>query len=144
MAGLVIIDQWTKILALERLSPIGSIDLTPFLALTYVENRGVSFGLMQGVGNRVLLAVNFLFTIAIYFYWRKKERDGSLKRWESWGLVLVLAGALGNIMDRILRGYVIDFVDFKVWPVFNVADSCISTGVALYLLGTLLARRTAR
>ncbi len=142
-AVIVLADQWSKALVVGRLSLAGSLDIAPFLAFTYVENRGISFGMMQGVGNGPLLAVNLVFTAIIYFYWRRRDLAGALNNWESRGLVLILSGAIGNNIDRILRGCVIDFVDLKVWPVFNIADSAISIGVAFYLLGSLLSRRRA-
>ena len=139
VAVLVLLDQAIKVAVKRWLEPVGEIGLLPFLSLTYVENVGVSFGLMQSVGNRILLAFNMAATAGIYFYWRQRLFEGTLKALESWGFAFILAGAIGNILDRMHYGYVIDFVDFRVWPVFNLADSLISIGVGIYLFSSLLA-----
>ncbi|MDE2237203.1 MAG: signal peptidase II, partial [Elusimicrobia bacterium] len=64
-----------------------------------------------------------------------KDKDA----WTRWGLLLVLGGALGNLYDRLAYGFVVDFIDLRVWPVFNVADSCISVGAACLMLGLWLS-----
>ncbi|MBI4668488.1 MAG: signal peptidase II [Elusimicrobia bacterium] len=146
---LVMLDQLSKVLAYKRLAAHDSIRLTRYFHLTYVENTGISFGMMQGTGNRLLLVMNILLTAAIYVFWRKRRTQISppkadpppAENFDSWGLILILAGAFGNILDRLIRGYVVDFLDFKVWPVFNLADAMITAGVALYLWSAIRARR---
>ncbi|MBI4369717.1 MAG: signal peptidase II [Elusimicrobia bacterium] len=144
VGALILADQAIKILVKRFLEPVGMIELLPFLSLTYVENPGVSFGLMQDAGNKWLLIVNLAATAAIYVYWRRRMRAGTFHVLETWGLALILAGALGNIFDRLHYGYVVDFVDFKVWPVFNLADSLISIGVGCYLASSLSAWKRSR
>lgn len=108
--------------------------------LTLVENTGVAFGLFRGQGLAVTLA-----TLAVLggLGWsalrspRQRERPG---RWTVLGLGLILGGALGNLIDRARLGAVVDFLDFRVWPVFNVADSCITVGAALVALQLLRKR----
>ncbi len=120
------------------------IELLPFFDLTWVENRGVSMGFLTASDEFMRWAL-VLITSAIALFvavwlWREKRRD------DAWGLALVLGGALGNILDRIRFGYVVDFMDlhFGDWRpflVFNIADAAITIGVLLLLLRALLTRK---
>lgn len=132
---LVIADQLTKVLAIRYLMPVGSVAIFSFFHLTYVENTGISFGMMRETSNVFFIAVNSLLTAGLYAYWRKHRH---------WGLMLILAGALGNLLDRFIRGYVVDFLDFRVWPVFNIADSLITVGVAFYILSAFQRTRQSQ
>ncbi|MBV7257625.1 signal peptidase II [Pacificimonas sp. WHA3] len=140
IAGIVLLlDQLTKwlmvsVIELERL---GSIPLIPSLNLTWVENRGVAMGLLDAGGSdisRWLLVVLTAGISAAVIWWINSERD----RADLFAMSLILGGAIGNIIDRVRLGYVIDFVHFYVaeWSfyVFNVADAAISIGVGLLLL----------
>jgi len=123
-------DQATKIAAAHFLAPAGSIPVASFFSLTYVENTGVSFGMLEGLGNWPLLGLNAALTTGLLVFYLKRRREWPLVPRAA--LIAVLAGALGNLLDRICRGCVIDFLDFHFWPVFNVADSCISAGALAY------------
>jgi signal peptidase II len=123
------------------------IDLTNFFALRWVENRGVSMGFLTAsdeVTRWLLVAMTSAIALFVAIWlWREKRRD------DAWGLALVLGGALGNIVDRIRYGYVVDFLDlhFGEWRpflVFNVADAAITVGVLLLLLRALLTRKPKR
>ena len=135
-------DQATKLLICASLDPADSIPLIPsVLHLTYVQNTGAAFGLWRGYrGVFVLVSV----IIAAWVFLELLQRRD--RRWPiPLGLSLVLGGALGNLVDRVRVGYVIDFLDVRVWPVFNVADSAISVGVGLLLLSqTVFWRRRSR
>jgi len=120
------------------------IRLTDFFALNWVENRGVSMGFLTAsddVTRWLLVAMTTAIALFVAIWlWREKRRD------DAWGLALVLGGALGNIVDRIRYGYVVDFLDlhFGTWKpflVFNVADAAITVGVLLLLLRALLTRK---
>lgn len=124
--AVLILDQVTKMLTLKFLLPKGSVNILPFFNLTYVENTGSAFGLFQN-GNLFLIIVSFLI-LFLMFKWRKDIL--SLGNLAKYGYFMILAGALGNIFDRIIWGHVIDFLDFHVWPVFNLADSAICVGAA--------------
>jgi signal peptidase II len=111
----------------------------PMWAMRYVENEGAAWGLFQSLSERVR---NVFFTLVslsavafILVYYRKLRRE---QRYGQVALALLLSGAVGNFVDRLARGYVIDFIDWYArgwhWPTFNVADSCIVVGVALLLL----------
>lgn len=135
-------SKWVVMVALD-LGSKQQIEIAPVLALQFVPNRGVSMGALtaDSDGMRwllVLVTTAIALFVAIWLY-REKRRD------DAWGLALVLGGALGNIVDRIRLGYVVDFVDFHIgaWKpflVFNVADAAITVGVLLLLLRALLTR----
>lgn len=132
---LILIDQGTKLWALSSLKPIHNMTVVDgFLDLTFVENRGVAFGMFSGQRWFILLLTVLITAGLIYFYKtlpQKKEY-----RPVRWSLILVLAGAVGNIIDRMFRGYVVDFFEFTFfeWPVFNVADIYVVVGVILLAL----------
>lgn len=138
-AGVLLLDQLTKELALRRLDPLGAVEVTPFFNLVLVWNRGVSFGFLGGAGAVApwLLAALALGISALLAVWLRRERR-PLPRLALW---LVLAGALGNVVDRARFGAVVDFLDFHAagyhWPAFNVADSAIVVGAGLLLLDGL-------
>lgn len=143
LAGLVVVlDQLTKRLAEDRLerSGIRSVPVPvigDYLRLTYVQNRGAAFGLLQDQTTFfVLVGVIVIGVIAASY--RYLPRSGFRLHL---ALGLQLGGALGNLLDRIRQGYVVDFVDFGYrsnwWPVFNVADSAIVVGVALLALNAM-------
>jgi signal peptidase II len=146
IAALVFLaDQLTKywILAIVRLPERGYIDVLPVFRLTYVENIGVSMGLFRAnsdIGRWALVAVTGLIAAAVAVWiTREKARTDVL------ALGLVLGGALGNIVDRVRFGYVVDFLHFfwgdRSFWVFNVADAAITAGVLLLLYRALVAER---
>ena len=120
----------------RALGPFARIQLAPFMDLVMVWNRGVSYGLFQAgglTGTIVLVAFSLVAVVALS--WWLKSAD----RWLlGWGLGLVIGGALGNVIDRILYGAVADFFHFHAfgydWYVFNVADAAITVGVMALLL----------
>ncbi len=134
---LLLIDRVTKRLTLAFL--IGKdIALLPYLHLNYVENTGAAFGMMQG-GNILLIVVTLLILGYMIKNWNDLTSYGPLVKW---GLVLILGGALGNLYDRITLGFVVDFIDLRVWPVFNAADSFITIGGVMLAWAFLFPRKT--
>jgi signal peptidase II len=124
------LDQLTKFLISKSLSLNQSILIIKGLFhLTLVHNRGAAFGLLK---NQIILLIltSFFAVLLIYFNLKKSGTDKKLSIYKL-SLSLILAGALGNLIDRVCFGYVIDFLDFRVWPVFNIADSAISIGAIL-------------
>ncbi len=99
------------------------------LHLTLVYNAGIAFGFFRGHQNLLLI----LISISLAFLFFGGRRVHSSKRPLDWALALILGGALGNWIDRIRFGAVIDFLDFRIWPVFNLADSAITIGVFFYV-----------
>lgn len=116
----VILDQITKWIVVRNFAPGESIDLA-VVALHYVQNTGASFSLLPNA--IVFLTVFSSLVIAIIFFSYKKI-DTRYRLF----FAFVLAGAIGNFIDRFRLGYVVDFIDFKIWPVFNVADIFVSLG----------------
>ncbi|MBQ2924811.1 MAG: signal peptidase II [Anaerotignum sp.] len=132
---LILLDQGTKFWALASLKPIHNMTLVEgFMDLTFVENRGVAFGMFSGQRWFILLLTCVISLGLILFYraMPKKKEYFPLRI----SLVLVLSGAIGNIIDRMFRGYVVDFFEFTFfeWPVFNVADIYVVVGVILLAL----------
>jgi signal peptidase II len=127
--GLVLLDQITKYLVRTQMTIGESITVLPFLHITYVTNTGVSFGMFQGA-NTVFIVITFL-VLAGFVYWLIKNYR-TVSVWMRTAMLLIIAGALGNLIDRIALGSVVDFihVSYGAWyfPMFNVADSCISVG----------------
>ncbi len=132
---LVVLDQATKILALHHLAPLDTLPILPnVFHLTLVQNRGIAFGFFRNSG-MALFAVISLSLSALFvmsFYLKKFSRFGILS------LAFILGGACGNWLDRLRLGYVVDFLDFRIWPVFNLADTAISLGVGIYILQLML------
>jgi signal peptidase II len=136
--SVVLLDQITKFLAINFLQLNIPVPLIKnFLNLTLVYNRGAAFGFFQ---NQLLLFVLVsLFAIGLILY-NLKDRTNSIRLKIS--LSLILGGAAGNLIDRLRFGFVIDFLDLRVWPVFNLADSVI-TIAALLLTWELLFKKNA-
>lgn len=137
-ALLLLLDRATKVWALQDLAISGPVVLGKYLWLNYVENTGMAFGLFQN-GNAVLAVVMLLVIGYIIYSWKEIARYGA---WARWGAVLILTGALGNLYDRLTLGFVVDFIDLRVWPVFNAADSFITVG-AVFLGVSLLQKKPA-
>ena len=132
----IFLDQLTKYLALKFLELNTPVSLIKnFLYLTLVHNRGAAFGLFK---NQLLIFVLIsIFAIVLIFFCLKAKKNSLLSRL---ALSMILGGAIGNLIDRLRFGYVIDFLDFRVWPVFNLADSAI-TIAALFLTWELLLKK---
>ena len=119
---------------MERRLPLGdSISLLPWLSLTHVHNRGIAFSLLGSV-SWLLPAGIALTLLFMLFYNRARWTGGVLARP---ALALLAGGAIGNLVDRLRVGAVIDYVDLSVWPVFNLADVAVTLGAGLLVL-TLL------
>lgn len=129
-ALLFVLDQISKIWV-QRTLPMGaSVPLVaPFFYLTYVENPGAAFSVLSGhTWVSVLTTIGLCLLVLV-----KRNTIADRPQCFRWGISLVLAGATGNLVDRVRQGRVIDFLDVGFWPVFNIADSCIVVGVALIL-----------
>ena len=127
-------DQASKILAEIFLSSLSTLAIIRgFFHLTLVHNKGAAFGFLKG-GTYLFIIVTFFFLIAIISLLKNKQLFfkifglDSHDRTVRFALGLIFGGACGNLMDRLRFSYVIDFLDFRVWPVFNLADSAITIG----------------
>lgn len=140
-AAAILLDQLTKWLARGALwDPPRKLDLVGFLSLVPVQNEGISFGLFQSdtdSGRWVISGIAIAVAIGLGVWLSRLTRI-----FPAVALGLVIGGALGNVIDRIRLGWVIDFIDFHVaawhWPAFNVADSSIAVGVAMLVIDGLL------
>lgn len=139
-AAVLVLDRWTKNLAIEHLldSGVRSIPVVgDYLRLTYVENRGAAFGLFQEQTTFFILVGLIVIGVIIASYRYMPEPGWLLNIC----LGLQMGGAIGNLIDRIRVGYVVDFIDLGWWPVFNIADSAICIGVAGLALSVLFPER---
>jgi len=131
-AVIIAIDQATKYMVTSLMELGESIPVVNnFLYITYVRNPGAAFGMLpyQTLFFVIITAVVVAFII---FYYRTLSEDHF---WLRLGLALQLGGAIGNLIDRLRGGYVIDFINFTVWPpVFNIADSAIVVGIAIFII----------
>jgi signal peptidase II len=132
------LDQWTKHLVLRFISPEESRPVIPdFFNLVNVTNTGAAFGSFRNNNTFFIIISSIALLIVLVLLLRPRPRDV----WRDVSLALLLAGILGNLTDRLLYGHVIDFllVDLHIryadpWPAFNVADSCISIAVVLFII----------
>ena len=137
--GVLIVDQLSKHAIRSHYAFGQSRPVLPgVLHLTYHRNTGAAFGIFDGQ-NIALLGLSLLFILAMAVYlWRNGA--GSFGA----AFALILAGAIGNAVDRLRFGYVVDFIDMRVWPIFNMADSAITCGVFLVFFGVLRRRGKGR
>lgn len=131
VALLFLSDRLSKLLVQKFLAYKPSVEIFPFFSLTYAENTGAAFSVLQN-RNTFFIVVSLILIIILSALRRRISAHGPAA---GWGVIMVLGGALGNLYDRLALGFVVDFLDFRVWPVFNLADSFISAGVALMAWG---------
>ena len=141
----IVLDQASKLLVDHTMGLFESIPLIPLFQLTYVRNTGAAFSLLAQAGGWqrwFFIALSVTAGAAIAYWLKQLPKQ---RRWEAAAWALVLGGALGNLIDRIAYGYVIDFLDayYQQWhfPAFNVADSAITIGVAMLLIDAMLTAR---
>ena len=143
ISAVIALDQWSKWLVkssfnLYQSKPV----IQDFFHLTYVTNDGMAFGLAFPGGKHVLLVMTLLLTgFIVGLLWKEKEGHPLVK----YGLALILSGAIGNLIDRIIHGKVVDFMDFMIgdfhWYIFNVADSAVTIGMILFIYHSLLLEK---
>lgn len=131
------LDQASKILAVNNLEPYFSLAVFPYLNFTLMFNTGSAFSFLSNAGNWhvwFLLAFSFIMSVVILVWMVKTSKSEVL---QLTSLALILGGAVGNLVDRIHYGHVVDFIDVYYkqyhWPAFNLADSAILVGVVLFL-----------
>lgn len=146
VAGLVGCDHATKAAAESALRDHAALAVVPGVVdLSYTENHGVAFSALERMSIHppawALVALALAMTALVAAEWVRRRRAA----WpEHAGFALVVAGALGNAIDRIARGHVVDFIHVRYWPVFNVADILVVAGIALILLARARAARAAQ
>jgi signal peptidase II len=135
----IALDQYTKHVVMTTFVPGESRIVIPHvLWFTYVQNHSGAFGLF-GTRSWLLIAMA-VFVLGIF--WVSFRESAQHSRLVRIAFGAIVGGAVGNIADRVRLQYVIDFIDLRWWPVFNVADSCITIGVCLLVLATLVRERT--
>jgi len=137
---LVFLDKITKHLSEAYIRVSEGIRLLGFLNLVNVRNTGAAFGLFKGFGNLFFIILSVIaIGVIIYLLWKGKD--------EFIGLLLILSGAVGNLIDRVFLGYVRDFIDIHIgglhWPAFNLADSYLTIGIAYIILVPAIRGRRA-
>lgn len=139
--AIVILDQLTKKIILAKMALRDVVEVTSFFDIVHLHNYGAAFSFLHNAGGwqrYFLSAISILVSIVLPFYIKKNQHDIFL----AMGLTLVLGGAIGNLVDRLFLGYVVDFVSLHIddvfyWPAFNVADTAISLGVILLIYDAL-------
>jgi signal peptidase II len=148
LVTVVVFDQWTKCLIIQHFALGESLPLIPsFFALTYVRNTGAAFSLLHNAPDAFripffILTPIVILSVVLYFF----AKLPASKVWPGLALSLIVGGAIGNLIDRIRLGYVVDFLHAHwryvySWPMFNIADSCIVVGVGILFLESLLASK---
>jgi signal peptidase II len=132
-------DQIVKYLIETGMDYQQQIDLLPFFALFRVHNDGIAFSMLSGFGDTALIALTIIVICFVSYLWWSTAST----RWISrFGFALIIGGAIGNLIDRILHGYVIDYFLFHLpswsFAVFNLADACISVGAALVVIEEII------
>jgi len=149
-SGMLLLDQWTKYLIVQKLPLYQRVEVIDgFFSIVHVRNTGGAFGIFGGerggIGSILFVVVSLIAMGAILFLFVKtRENEKTL----ALSFSLILSGALGNLIDRLHYGEVIDFLDFHLsayhWPAFNVADSAICIGIGLMALQVLIRNHKKR
>ncbi len=147
-AVIFVLDVATKMWASSALSLYEKIPITPFFNITLAHNSGAAFSFLADAGGwqRWFFTVIALVVSVVIVVWLK--RLPANEKLQAVGLASVLGGALGNVLDRVMHGYVVDFLDFYYqsyhWPAFNVADMAIMTGAALLIWHSIFCQPEAK
>lgn len=143
----ILVDQFTKTLIVGSFALNDSHTVTSFLNIVRVHNSGAAFSFLAGAsGWQRWFFVGLGAAAALFIVWMLRGHGG--QRLFSWALALILGGALGNVIDRLIHGHVVDFIQVhygnSFFPSFNVADSAITVGAALLILDEIMRVRRAR
>jgi len=147
-AVVLILDQVSKFWITTSMFLYESIGIIPFFQLTYVQNQGAAFSFLDDAGGWQRWFFIGLSLVASIFITLWLSRLPKTEKLQCVGLAMVLGGAIGNLIDRVIYGYVIDFLDVYYqhwhWPVFNLADSAITVGVFVLLLDSFRNRESSQ
>ena len=130
--GLILIDQISKFFVTVYLKPVGSVAvLDRILNFTYVENTGIAFGMLKDM-QFLVIPLTLVITAVLVYLMLKAGKRNMLKL--NCSLAVIISGAVGNIIDKIFKGYVVDFIEFGFFdfPVFNFADICVTLGAIAF------------
>ena len=139
LSGGFLLDQVTKIWAQLTLSFYEPVTIIPHaLVLQLVHNYGAAYGIFQHQ-RWPLLVFGIAVIIGMFIY----RHTLATSIWSKWGLTFLIIGTCGNVFDRLVRGYVVDFIYIYIFPVFNIADVCIDIGIGLFLIELILVKTYA-
>ena len=140
---IVVLDQLTKFIVHSSMNLYDSIQVIPYLLnFTYIRNEGIAFGIYFEGAETIFIVLPILITIYLFYLLKNEEFQD---KFSQIALFLIIAGAVGNIIDRIFRGYVVDFIDFHLngmhWYVFNIADSSVTIGLIFLLYSSIIINK---
>lgn len=135
----VALDHITKFLVIRNIPYRSFIKINDYFSIVNVSNTGVAFSLFQNNNIFFVILISCVILFLIYFIYKNKK---DLSKLQTHSFLLILAGGIGNLMDRICRGAVVDFIDIGYkeiyrWPAFNIADSCVCIGISLFVISVL-------
>ena len=140
---IIVLDQLTKFIVHSTMNLYDSIQVVPYLLnFTYIRNEGIAFGIYFQGAETIFIVLPILITIYLFYLLKSEEFQD---KFSQIALFLIIAGAVGNIIDRIFRGYVVDFIDFHLngmhWYVFNIADSSVTIGLIFLLYSSIIINK---
>ena len=136
---IAVADQVLKAIVVRRLYLHDSIVVIPdFFSITRIHNNGIAFGLFQDRLPTIFMIITLISMLAVLYFYLTVSPRGLLM---TVGCGLIIGGALGNLIDRIRLGYVVDFINFSFWPAFNIADSAVSVGVLALMVAFFQAEK---
>ena len=144
---LVAVDQVTKWLTVANMAYGETVPVVPFLSLHHTRNFGIAFSIFDGLGQWPLVALAGVVLLVVGWLWSQVPRE---RRLSHWGFAFIVAGAIGNVIDRAMLGYVVDMISFHVdalafqFAVFNLADTWITLGALMVIADELMAWRRER
>ena len=147
IVALVAVDQITKWLTVTNMAYGETVPVLPFLSLHHTHNYGIAFSIFDGLGQWPLVALAAVVLAVVAWLWSQVPRERSLSHW---GFAFIVAGAIGNVIDRATLGYVVDMISFHVdaldfrFAVFNLADTWITLGALAVIADELAAWRRER
>lgn len=128
--GIILIDQLSKVYIQETMTVGMSLPIiTDVFHITYIVNPGAAFGILENQRIFFIFIAIAMILVVAYIYPKIPSNSGFLRL----GIALLVGGAIGNVIDRVKSGYVVDFFDFRIWPIFNIADITIVAGVTLII-----------
>jgi len=135
---MVLLDQATKYIVYIYLQPQNTIPvINKFFYLTYAENTSAAFGILKDRVWILTASTSIAILIGAYYVYKNRRMNMNLKI----GIALIMAGVIGNLIDRIRLGFIIDFFDFEIWPIFNIADMSAVAGTIVLVYILLFARK---
>jgi len=140
---IILLDQLSKILVHAKMNLYDSFTIIPsLLDFTYIRNEGIAFGINFPGGKIFFIIFPILITFYLISLLKNKEFEDNISQI---ALLLIIGGAIGNILDRIFRGYVVDFIDFHIngahWYIFNIADSSVTIGLLFLLYSSIIIKK---